>query len=431
MTLETQPTPALSASQRRCHVLLMLYAPLTAVQLEIISEINRVDLRTTWDDLAEVTCEIQRIHHLDVMQYSEKECRIEGDTLAQRLCLFHGLRRTLRISPDFVPRYFLPWLHIAFESQPCPKAALRTDILGMMIEDCSSLLPKGLSEHDCKLMRICLQYCLWQNGAWKNAPSSGLRFTEQQRRWLREKAEYTAARELFMQLQTLSNGLLDDGECEFFTLMLRMLKTHSYQSSGSTEDQRLLLQIESLVGRFQEVAGMKFSSYEGLVGQLFAHLGPAIERCHFGIGIDNLMQEEVNRMYPRLVRTTREALEGFEHEYLIQLSEDEIGLVAITFGAWLMQGNALQEKQILLLTHDNPQLEEAVEQQIREATLLPLNIKYQTLTDFYKFGAPSGVAMIVTPYATRSTDADPLVIHTQLPLAKEQRKRIRSLLEAP
>lgn len=431
MTLDPQSAPALSASQRRCHVLLMLYAPLTAVQLEIISEINRVDLRTTWDDLAEVTCEIQRIHRLDVLQYSEKECRIQGDTLPQRLCLFHGLRRTLRISPEFVPRHFLPWLHIAFEGQPCPKAVLRTDILGMMIEDCCSLLPKGLSEHDCQLIRICLQYCLWQNSAWQNTPSEGLLFTEQQRRWLREKPEYPAARALFTQLQTLSNGLLDDSECEFFTLMLRMLKTHSYQSSGSTEDQRLLLQIESLVARFQDVAGMKFSSYEGLVGQLFAHLGPAIERCHFGIGIDNLMQEEVNRMYPRLVRTAREALKGFEQEYLIELSEDETGLVAITFGAWLMQGNALQEKQILLLTHDDPQLEEAVEQQIREATLLPLNIKYQTLADFYKFGAPSGVAMIVTPYATRSTDADPLVIHTQLPLAKEQRKRIRSLLEAP
>jgi len=431
MTLDPQPAPALSASQRRCHVLLMLYAPLTAVQLEIISEINRVDLRTTWDDLAEVTCEIQRIHRLDVLQYSEKECRIQGDTLAQRLCLFQGLRRTLRISPDFVPRHFLPWLHIAFEGEPCPKVVLRTDILGVMIEDCASLLPKGLSEHDCQLIRICLQYCLWQNGAWQSAPSGGIRFTEQQRRWLREKAEYPAARTLFTQLQTLSHGLMDDSECEFFTLMLRMLKTHTYQSSGSTEDQRLLLQIENLVARFQDVAGMKFSSYEGLVGQLFAHLGPAIERCHFGIGIDNLMQEEVNRMYPRLVRTTREALEGFEQEYLIALSEDEIGLVAITFGAWLMQGNALQEKQILLLTHNNPELEEAVEQQIREATLLPLNIKYQTLTDFYKFGAPSGVAMIVTPYATRSTDADPLVIHTQLPLAKEQRKRIRSLLEAP
>ncbi|MBF7981529.1 MULTISPECIES: stationary phase inducible protein CsiE [Rahnella] len=426
MTPEKQPSPALSATQRRCHVLLMLYAPLTAVQLEIISEINGVGLSTTWEDLAEVTCEIQRIHHLDVLQYSEKECRIQGDQLAQRLCLFQGLRRTLRISPDFVSRHFIPWLHIAFDGQTCQKVALRNDILGVVIEDCSSLLPKALSQHDRQLMQICLQYCLWQNDR-----PTGLNFTEQQRRWLREKPEYAAAREIYVQLQSLSNGLLDDCECEFFTLILRMLKNHSYQSSGSTEDQRLLLEIENMVARFQEIAGMKFSSYEGLVGQLFAHLGPAIERCHFGIGIDNLMQEEVNRMYPRLVRTTREALKGFENEYLISLSEDEIGLVAITFGAWLMQGNALQEKQILLLTHDNPQLEEAVEQQLREATLLPLNIKYQTLADFYQFGAPGGVAMIVTPYAIRSTDADPLVIHTQLPLAKEQRKRIRSLLEAP
>jgi len=97
MNPDKQPSPALSATQRRCHVLLMLYAPLTAVQLELISEINGVGLATTWDDLAEVTCEIQRIHQLDVLQYSEKECRIQGDTLAQRLGLFQGLRRTLRI----------------------------------------------------------------------------------------------------------------------------------------------------------------------------------------------------------------------------------------------------------------------------------------------------------------------------------------------
>jgi hypothetical protein len=90
----------------------------------------------------------------------------------------------------------------------------------------------------------------------------------------------------------------------------------------------------------------------------------------------------------------------------------------------------LQEKQILLLTDADAELEQAVEQQIREATLIPLNIKYQTLDDFHQQGAPSGVAMIVTPYPTQTIDADPLIIFTQLPLTKEERKRIRSLLEA-
>jgi hypothetical protein len=48
----------------------------------------------------------------------------------------------------------------------------------------------------------------------------------------------------------------------------------------------------------------------------------------------------------------------------------------------------LQEKQVVLLTDDNPDLEQALEQQLRELTLLPLNIKYQSVSAFQKEGAP-------------------------------------------
>ncbi|MDI5454548.1 hypothetical protein MJM04_34225, partial [Salmonella enterica subsp. enterica serovar Cerro] len=40
-----------------------------------------------------------------------------------------------------------------------------------------------------------------------------------------------------------------------------------------------------------------------------------LNRSLFTIGIDNTLPEEFNRLYPRLVRTTREALAGFEAEY--------------------------------------------------------------------------------------------------------------------
>lgn len=42
MSLDTSPVPELSGQQRRCHLLLMLYAPVPAVQLETISQINGV-----------------------------------------------------------------------------------------------------------------------------------------------------------------------------------------------------------------------------------------------------------------------------------------------------------------------------------------------------------------------------------------------------
>src|SRR5471030_364966 len=430
MSLDTHRVPELSGQQRRCHVLLMLYAPLPAMQLETISQINGTDLPTTQQDLAEVNREILRLHQVDVIAPDASQCQLTGNSLALRLCLFDGLRRALRTSAPFVNRHFAPWLHQALEPFRFADSHFREHTLNQLIQQCATALQREFSERDQAFLRVYLQYCLWQNLSKTESAFGPINFSATQCHWLREKSEYAAASELFNQLQQFSDGRLAEEERDFFTLLLRLMKNHNYQSSGSEEDQRLTRQVARVIANFQDVAGMKFSSDEGLTRQLFAHLGPVIERCHFAIGIDNLLQDEVTRMYPRLVRTTREALEDFQDEYQIHLSEEEIGLVAVTFGAWLMQGNALHEKQILLLTYNNPPLEEAVEQQIREATLLPLNIQYQTLEEFQKHGAPDGVAMIVTPYATRITDADPLVIHTQLPLAKEQRKRIRSLLEA-
>ncbi|MEX0631399.1 hypothetical protein M8494_01890 [Serratia ureilytica] len=51
---------------------------------------------------------------------------------------------------------------------------------------------------------------------------------------------------------------------------------------------------------------------------------------------------------------------------------------------------------MLLLTLDNPQLEEEVEYQIRELTLLPLNIKYLPLSDYLRGGAPQGITLVIT-----------------------------------
>jgi hypothetical protein len=48
----------------------------------------------------------------------------------------------------------------------------------------------------------------------------------------------------------------------------------------------------------------------------------------------------------------------------------------VIFGAWLMQKADLHEKQVVLLTRENCELEQALEMQLRELTLLPLNIKY-------------------------------------------------------
>lgn len=425
MSLDTSPVPELSAQQRRCNILLMLYAPLKAIQLENVTTLNGVDLTTTQKDMAQLGEEVQRQHRLDIVLTDTLHCGLSGNLLDKRVCLIHGLRRAIRSSPEFVHHHFAPLLQQALNQAQNIDHAHYQQQFTRLIERLTLLLKREFSPRDEQFLQLYFQLCLWQN-----ISPTELTFTETQRNWLRDKPEYAGATLIFDQLQALSGSRIAPCEREFLTLLLTLIKNYSYDNSGSPEDQKLMQQVEALVANFQEVSGMTFSSYDSLISQLFAHLGPAIERCRFNIIVDSQLQDEVNRMYPRLMRTTRDALEEFKLAYDIECSDEEIGLVAVIFGAWLMQGNALQEKQILLLTGGDLRLEQSVEQQIREATLMPLNIKYQTLNDFHQYGAPSGVSMIVTPYATQTIDADPLIIYTQLPLTKDERKRIRSLLEA-
>jgi transcriptional antiterminator len=425
MSLDTSSVPELSAQQRRCNLLLMLHPPLAAIRLENISKINGVDLATTQKDLAQLSTEIQRLHRLEIAVNDKQLYRLQGELLDQRICLINGLRRAIRTSPNFIHQYFTPLLAQALEQNADFDSQHYHQQFPVLFERLSQLLCRELSARDEQFLTLYLQFCVWQN-----IGPTDLTFSEAQRQWLHAKPEFTAAQLVVGKLQTLCSNNIAECERDFITLLLTLIKNYSYESSGTPEDEKLMKQIEELVANFQDVSGMTFSSYEGLISQLFAHLGPALERCRFTIAVDSQMQDEVNRMYPRLMLTTRDALQDFKHAYDIEFPPEEISLIAVIFGAWLMQGNAIQEKQILLLTHNDPALEEAVEHNIREATLMPLNISYQTLNEFHQQGAPSGVTMIVTPYATLTTDADPLVIYAQLPLTKDERKRIRSLLEA-
>jgi len=104
--------------------------------------------------------------------------------------------------------------------------------------------------------------------------------------------------------------------------------------------------------------------------------------------------------------------------------------VAVLFGAWMMQESALQEKQVLLLTGVDAALEQLLEQQLRDMTLLPINITYQDMLHFQREGAPRDVALVVTPYAISLPLFSPPLIHAELPLSDHQQQRILQLLDA-
>ncbi|MDU1026927.1 MAG: stationary phase inducible protein CsiE, partial [Leclercia adecarboxylata] len=114
MTTLEMPS-ALSSSQRRCQVLLMLYVPGFRATLERIGEINGVDDALCRQDIDEMRMEIQRYHQLDIATQHDGCYLLEGSHLNQRLCLLHWLRRALRLCPHFIAQQFTPSLKIALK----------------------------------------------------------------------------------------------------------------------------------------------------------------------------------------------------------------------------------------------------------------------------------------------------------------------------
>ena len=419
------PPSVLSAPQRRCQVLLTLFLPGQIATTQTFSSLNGVDDATVQEDIIGAGLEIQRYHRLAIATAQNGGYTIEGTPLNQRLCLLQWLRRGLRICPAFIAQQFTPALKAELKQRGIARTLYDDTNLHALINLCSRRLQKPFECRDIQFLRLYLQYCLLQHHAGITPE-----FNPLQQRWAQSCAEYPLAEEIGRHWQRHVMQRAPLGESLFMALLFSMLRIPDPIRDNHQQGRRLRLAIARLVLRFREYGNVRFSDEQGLNDQLYIHLAQALNRSVFAIGIDNTLPEEFSRLYPRLVRTTREAIHGFEAEYNVQFSEEEIGLVAVIFGAWLMQEKDLHEKQIILLTGSNEQLEVHIEQQLRELTLLPLNVKHMPMQDFQKEGAPRGVTLIITPYTTPLPLFSPPLIHADLALTPHQQQQIRKILES-
>ncbi|WP_039055905.1 stationary phase inducible protein CsiE [Enterobacter sp. Bisph1] len=424
MTIVMTPPSVLSSPQRRCQVLLMLAVPGQQVTMEHISTINGVDEALARQDIAEMESEIQRYHRLSIIVHPNGSLRIEGASLDQRLCLLHWLRRALRLCPQFITHHFTPTLKTALKQQGIARTLYDDTNLLALINLCSRRLQRVFECRDTQFLRLYLQYCLLQH---HHGPAP--EFTPVQQAWAQVHAEYQAAQEIVRHWQRRVVNSPAENEHLFLSLLFMLVRTPDPLRDEHPQDRRLQRAIKSMISRFHQLAGLRFSDEHGLSNQLYIHLAQALDRSLFGIGIDNSLPEEIHLLYPRLMRTTRAALEEFEQEYALRFSDEEAGLVAVIFGAWLMQECDLQEKQVVLITGEDSAREQQIEQQLRELTLLPLSIKYLPLAEFRDAGAPKDVTLIITPYTTPLPLFSPPLIHTDGPLSGQQQQHIRDMLE--
>lgn len=357
------PPSVLSAPQRRCQILLTLFQPGLTATTATFSELNGVDDDIASLDISETGREILRYHQLTLTTGYDGSYRVEGTVLNQRLCLFHWLRRGFRLCPSFITSRFTPALKSELKRRGIARNFYDDTNLQALVNLCSRRLQKRFETRDIHFLCLYLQYCLLQHHAGITP-----QFNPLQRRWAESCLEFQVAQEIGRHWQRRALQPVPPDEPLFMALLFSMLRVPDPLRDAHQRDRQLRQSIKRLVNHFRELGNVRFYDEQGLCDQLYTHLAQALNRSLFAIGIDNTLPEEFARLYPRLVRTTRAALAGFESEYGVHLSDEESGLVAVIFGAWLMQENDLHEKQIILLTGNDSEREAQIEQQLRELT---------------------------------------------------------------
>ncbi|WP_226572338.1 stationary phase inducible protein CsiE [Mangrovibacter yixingensis] len=423
----TTPAPVktvLTRQQRQCHLLLLLLLTEQHFTPELLSTINGTDLETLNNDIADTHEEIHACHRLVIRPNTEGHYIIEGTDLDKQLCLFHWLRRALRITPDFVEQQIIPRIKQTLKQQSIPRALYDETNLHALVSLSARRLSRQFSERDARFLRFWLLYSLHYHLA-DCLPE----FNRLQREWIENRNEFSAACEIFGHLNRQLSAPVHGQHSHMLGFVFSLLKTPDPDSTANQHEKQLHFSIRRMTHDFRTQTGLHFSDEEGLHRQLYIHLFQALERVVLGIGIETSLPEEIVRLYPRLIGTTQQVLQPLSGHYQLHFSAQETGLIAVIFGAWLMQADALHEKQVLLLTGDNPPREKELEKQVRELTLLPLNIQYQTVQAFHHEGTPADIDLVISPYETHFPLVSPPLIHAVEPLTLHQQQRIRTILE--
>ncbi|ARU94930.1 stationary phase inducible protein CsiE [Tatumella citrea] len=424
MSEDRHTLPALSRSQRQSYLTLLLVIAdhsLSAARLQLP---DMPDLTETEQDLHLLTDILRNNYQLQLVSLPGEGYRLTGSELQKRICLFSHFRRLLRQTPSLANIIALK-VEQRLQNRKLPSLVFGSETFTQFIP---ATLPSQLCSHlndsNLLLLQLVLNYSF--------ASAERVRFNTRQREWLGAKEWLPMANNIatYCQQQGMPATLLPEDEVRFLALLLTLLDTPSGNLQHGHLQTQLMNASGQLIHRFGLLSSIDMSGNISLQQRLYCHLSLAIERHYFSIGIDNSVSNELIDMYPGMFRLTSQALSVFEQQYQLTFSRQETMLIALLLVSGAMEVTGYEERQIIVLTNDNPELEQEVERILRESVLLPVTVHRQTLNSFRQYGAPRGVALVISPYIVQLPLFSPPLIHTELPITDHQQECIRKILSA-
>ncbi|MCT4708578.1 PRD domain-containing protein [Enterobacteriaceae bacterium H16N7] len=383
----------LCSEERRNHLLLNIACSNLPLLTQQLSKLNNVSRNTTLDDLSTLKSTLQEQHGLTLSVSKKEGYHITGGQLELRLCIHQMLQHSLKYAQAQVEIRVEQVLRKHLTEQGLCTDKVKSAIV-FAIDQAESHLNCVFSDKDKRLLLYMMMFSLLDT-----LQGHYVEFTAAQINALRSQPECWAAASLNNCLSELLNIGEIAGNTLFLTLLLSVSKKIASTPGDSAEDKRLTYCIQRLVEQFQSLSGVYFSDVSNLVARLFSHLGPAIHRCLFNIKSENVLRDDVIQRYPLIFQLCQQAITELEAEYQVAFNDDELSYITISFAAWLDRKPETGEQAVLLVTEGGVSSTAILENQLRNLTVLPLDIRHLSYSKFMAQPMPAHTRLVVSSIA--------------------------------
>lgn len=162
-------------------------------------------------------------------------------------------------------------------------------------------------------------------------------FRLQESRAIEANQEYAMAALIFEAIYKELQIDVVTSEIYYFTNLLISSKTYTDEVKVNIQEIDGL--VDRMMGRVQRIVGVDFYGDEVLKKGLAAHLASVIYRIRFRMNFKNEVLDVIKNEYPLAFQIGIIACKVIEEEESLLVSEDEIGFVAVHFGAALTRMN--------------------------------------------------------------------------------------------
>ena len=173
-----------------------------------------------------------------------------------------------------------------------------------------------------------------------------LEYSGDEMKELSKTLDFVVANEI---TQEIAEKMCVDISDEVFYLTKHFMSSKKFMKDGSNADKgEYKSLIENILATIKHDIGIDFSADEELLSGLTIHLGAAVNRLKFNMNIRNDILSTVKKSYPLAFEIAIAASKVMEKEENLKTNENEIGFLAVHFGAAL-ERNSCKEKTAIVV----------------------------------------------------------------------------------